>query len=66
MYEGIARIEVDLKSSISMGIQDLVAEKMGPSDESSSRLQTQSKVIERDTVIGKVMDRFGLPGTNGL
>jgi len=63
-YEAVARVHIDPSQSTSLGLEDLVEEKLSSTD-SNSRIQTQVKILESDTVALQVMQQWKLPGTSG-
>jgi len=59
VYESVARLEIDPSRSSSMGLDDLVSEKLGSGD-SDSHVATEVKVIQSDTVAMHVIESLGL------
>jgi len=64
MYEAVSRVHIDPSQSTNMGLEDLVEEKLSSTD-SNSRIQTQVKILDSDTVALQVMQQWKLPGTIG-
>lgn len=59
IYESAARLEIDPSRSSSLGLDEMINEKLGESD-SNSRLMTEVRVIQSDTVAMRVIDGLGL------
>ena len=59
VYESVVRLQIDPSRSSNLGLEDIVSEKMG-SDDSDSRIQTEVKLIQSDTVAMRVIDALGL------
>jgi len=64
VYEAVARVHIDPSQSTNMGLEDLVEEKLSSTD-TNSRIQTQVKILDSDTVALQVMQQWKLPGTIG-
>jgi len=59
VYESVVRLQIDPSRSSNLGLDDIVSEKLG-SDDSDSRIQTEVKLIQSDTVAMRVIDALGL------
>jgi len=59
VYESVARIQIDPSRSSNLGLDEMINEKLGSSD-GSSRIQTEVKVIESDTVAMRVIEALAL------
>lgn len=64
MYEAVSRVHIDPSQSTNMGLEDLVEEKLSSTD-TNSRIQTQVKILDSDTVALQVIQQWKLPGTIG-
>jgi capsular exopolysaccharide synthesis family protein len=64
VYEAVARVHIDPTQSTNMGLEDLMEQTLSSTD-SNSRIQTQVKILESDTVALQVMQQWKLPGTLG-
>ena len=54
VFESVARIDIDPNRSTNLGISDLLENKMGGGDE-TSRLQTEVRILQSDSVIAAVI-----------
>jgi len=59
IYESVARLQIDPSRSSSLGLNEMINEKLGDSDP-SSRLLTEVRVIQSDTVAMRVVDSLAL------
>jgi polysaccharide biosynthesis transport protein len=59
VFESVVRLQIDPSRSASLGLDDLISEKLGSGD-SGSRLQTEVKLIQSDTVAMRVINSLGL------
>lgn len=59
VYESISRLQIDPSRSSSLGLDDLLDEKLGSGD-SNSRIQTEVKILQSDTVAMRVIDTLRL------
>jgi succinoglycan biosynthesis transport protein ExoP len=59
VYESVVRLQIDPSRSSNLGLDDMISEKLGTSD-GNSRIQTEVKVIQSDTVAMRVIDSLGL------
>jgi capsular exopolysaccharide synthesis family protein len=59
VYESVVRLQIDPSRSSSLGLDEMISEKLGSSD-GNSRLLTELKVIQSDTVAMRVIDSLGL------
>jgi capsular exopolysaccharide synthesis family protein len=58
VYESTVRLQIDPTRSSNLGLDDVINERLGSSD--SSRLQTEVRLIESDTVAMRVINALGL------
>jgi polysaccharide biosynthesis transport protein len=58
VYESMVRLQIDPGRSSSLGLEDVVNEKGG--DDSDSRMMTEVKLIQSDSVAIRVIDAMGL------
>lgn len=59
VYESVVRLQIDPSRSSNLGLDDIVSERLG-SDDSDSRIQTEVKLIQSDSVAMRVIDVLGL------
>ena len=59
VYESTVRLQIDPSRSSNLGLDDLIEQRMEGSD-GGSRLQTEVKIIESDTVALRVIEALGL------
>jgi capsular exopolysaccharide synthesis family protein len=59
VYESVASLQIDPSRSSDFGLDDMLSEKLGTGD-ASSRIQTEVKVIQSDTVAMRVIDALAL------
>jgi capsular exopolysaccharide synthesis family protein len=59
VYESVALLQIDPSRSSDLGLDDMLSEKLGTGD-ASSRIQTEVKVIQSDTVAMHVIDTLRL------
>lgn len=59
VYESVVRLQIDPSRSWELGLDDMISAKLGTGD-ASSRLQTEVKVIQSDTVAMRVIDTLGM------
>lgn len=59
VYESVVRLQIDPSRSSNLGLEDIVSEKLG-SEDGDSRLQTEVKLIQSDTVTMRVINALGL------
>lgn len=59
VYEGVSRLQIDPSRSSDLGLDDMLSEKLGTGD-SNSRIQTEVKVLQSDTVAMRVIDTLGM------
>jgi capsular exopolysaccharide synthesis family protein len=59
IYESVARLQIDPSRSNTLGLDEMINEKLGGGD-SSNRLMTEVKVIQSDTVAERVIDSLAL------
>jgi polysaccharide biosynthesis transport protein len=59
VYESVVRLQIDPSRMSSLGLEDVVNEKLGNEDP-DSRLQTEVKLIQSETVAMRVIDAMGL------
>jgi capsular exopolysaccharide synthesis family protein len=59
IYESVARIQIDPSRSSNLGLDEMINEKLG-SGEGGSRIQTEVRVIESDTVAMRVIEALAL------
>jgi succinoglycan biosynthesis transport protein ExoP len=61
VYESVVRLQIDPSRSSTLGLEDMISEKLGTSEgDGNSRLQTEVKVIQSDTVAMRVIDTLEL------
>jgi len=60
VYESAVRLQVDPSRSSSLGLDEMISQKLGGSDDINSVLQTEVKVIQSDTVAMRVIDSLEL------
>ncbi|MDR3764201.1 MAG: polysaccharide biosynthesis tyrosine autokinase [Acidobacteriota bacterium] len=65
VYESAVQLQIDPTRSSSLGLDDLLEQKMGTSD-GGSQLQTEVKIISSDTVALRVIDSLGLAQQAGF
>lgn len=59
VYESVVRLQIDPSRSSNLGLDDMISDKLGTGD-GNSRIQTEVKVIQSDTVAMRVIDSLGL------
>lgn len=59
IYESISRLQIDPSRSSSLGLDEMINQKLGSGDE-SNELQTEVHVIQSDTVAMRVIDGLAL------
>jgi len=59
IYESASRLEIDPSKSSSLGLDEMINQKLGSSEDSNG-LQTEVRVIQSDTVAMRVIDGLGL------
>lgn len=59
IYESTSRLEIDPSKSSSLGLDEMINQKLGSSEE-SNELQTEVRVIQSDTVAMRVIDGLAL------
>ena len=59
VYESMVRLQIDPSRSSNLGLEDLVNEKSG-GDDSDSRMATEVKLIQSDSVAIRVINALGL------
>lgn len=55
VYESVVRLQIDPSRSSNLGLDDIVSEKLG-SEDGDSRIQTEVRLIQSDTVSMRVID----------
>ena len=58
VYESTVRLQIDPTRSSNLGLDDVINERLGSSE--TSRLQTEVRLIESDTVAMRVINALGL------
>jgi len=59
VYESVARLQIDPSRSSNLGLDEMINEKLG-TGEGGSRIQTEVRVIESDTVAMHVIEALAL------
>lgn len=59
VFESVVRLQIDPSRSSSLGLDDLISERLGSGD-SASHLQTEVRLIQSDTVAMRVINNLGL------
>jgi len=60
-YESVVRVQIDPSRSSTLGLGEMISEKLSGSDgEGNNRLQSEVKIIQSDTVAMRVIDALGL------
>jgi polysaccharide biosynthesis transport protein len=59
-YEAISRIHIDLSRSTNIGIEDLIEQKLGGGEDAASKLQTEIRIMQSESVVMEVFNTLDL------
>jgi succinoglycan biosynthesis transport protein ExoP len=54
-YEAVARVHIDLSRSTNIGIEDLIEQKLSGGEDSSTKLQTEIRIMQSESVVTEVL-----------
>ncbi len=61
VYESVVRLQIDPSRSTTLGLDEMISEKLSGGDsEGNSRLQSEVRIIQSDTVAMRVIDALGM------
>jgi polysaccharide biosynthesis transport protein len=59
-YEAVSRMHIDLSRSTNIGIEDLIEQKLGGGEDAASKLQTEIRIMQSESVVMEVFSSLDL------
>ncbi len=59
-FEAVSRIHIDLSRSTNIGIEDLIEQKLGGGEDAASKLQTEIRIMQSESVVMEVFSSLDL------